>query len=184
MPVLFIILGIIFLYELCISKSINRGWWMLGIMIVLLSYFMKPIPITGNVGLQAGNMIVLFSLFRVSRKNWLAELLILALFVVVYLLFIMNNYSNLSFINPIIIFVILSGFVIVFLKNKKLCFSLIAGSVFTISLIDFYYLNLLKGYMMFFQAENVSFAILLAYGVDKIHEVKLCKEERKYGKVY
>lgn len=185
MPVLFFILGIIFLFEICIHKT-GEGYTkeqksinLLQCVLLLIAYFTKPYILTQSLGISIPAMIALLLGIKIFHQNWLSHILNTSLCIFVYLLGVLNNYLLVSTISLSFYFILLGIFSCIMLGYQDNIKTFPYLVVLLSFMVDMYVLQDIGGYVIIARTDLVCFAFILSYVLTLSKSMLGKKKERK-----
>lgn len=189
MPILFMIVGVMFLFELIVGRLYEkqkgeRYILLIQFFLIMLSYFVKPVAITSSLGIGVPAVIALVLGVRLTKKNLLATLIGTSIFIFVYLLSSLYNYEllsimNISFYCVLLLFV---GFGLIQYPNVRR--NILSFAVLCSFIVDYYLVSSIGGFVVIGASSLTAFVLVVDYLVTLISSVIKKKEkEKKYEKV-
>lgn len=168
MPILFLILGILLLFEIVVrgngtkprgSKTII----VLQFLLVMFSFFVKPVVLSSTIGIQVLSCIALCIGIRFTRKNLIPTILGTGFFLFVYLLSSLYNYELLSVMSIGFYCVMLAIICGVAIFHPYLLSNIARLSVLCSFLVDYFLIKNIGGFIVIGDKNLASFALILCY---------------------
>lgn len=189
MPILFMVCGVLFLFELIVGLKYSHSkkdhvLLSVQLLLILISYFTKPVGITSNLGIQLPAVIALLLGVRFTKRNTIPTIAGVLLFLFVYLLSSLYNYELLSMMSDHYYYVLLGVTCLVTMNYKNLCGNLLSLIPVISFVVDFSLLSNVGGYVVIGTTSLASFSIVIHYAVVFIEKmIESRTRETKYEKV-
>lgn len=189
MPILFMLLGSLLLYEIIVKGTSSRMFgskvlFITQFILVMLSYFIKPFVLSNMLGIQLLAVIALCLGIKITKKNLIPTIVGTGFFIFVYLLSTLHNYELLSIMNSSFYCIILLIICSVVILHPYLFSNIARLSVLLSFVVDYFLIKDVGGFVVIGNTNLASFAIIICYVCFVVKDRVIKKKEVKsYEKI-